>query len=337
MKKKTGKLIQAVALVCALLMTAASCGGIAVPEQTSASPVPNTESYFTVDDGTSAADLAGVTTEPEDRTSGGGEPTSSPDGETTGLPSGETEPDPGTSAEATSAGETTLPETTAEETTAEETTAEETTAEETTAEETTAEETTAEETTAEVTTAEETTAAHVHAFGAWTTVKAASCETAGQQKRVCACGVAETKAIPATGHVKVTDWNTPATCTASGLTAGSHCSVCGKVLEAQTAVPALGHTFGTNNKCVRCGITDPDLGTLLYYENFDSYATSSSSSTVLSRLGWKADSPANGAYKANTTAYSIVSDGSGKRLYLKNNTSNGADSYVVVIPASLMG
>ena len=79
---------------------------------------------------------------------------------------------------------------------------EDTATESTSAEETTSEETTAEATSAEATTAEET-AAHVHAFGDWTTVKAASCETAGEQKRSCACGVTETRAVAATGHVRV--------------------------------------------------------------------------------------------------------------------------------------
>ena len=246
-----------------------------------------------------------------------------------------------TATESTSAEETTSEETTAEATSAEATSAEATAAEETTFESTSAEETTSEETTAEATSAEATTAeetaAHVHAFGDWTTVKAASCETAGEQKRSCACGVTETRAVAATGHVRVSGANRPATCTESGLTSGAHCSVCGKILEAQTPTAPLGHTFGENNKCVRCGLTDPDLGTLLYYENFDKYSASTNSANVLNSLGWKADSPANGAYRGNTTAYSIVSVSGGKRLYLKNNTSSGSDSYVIVLPASLMG
>lgn len=213
--------------------------------------------------------------------------------------------------------------------------------EDTTAEITdTTSEQTSEELTTEETTAEETTAAetqHVHLFGGWTTVRAAACETTGLEKRTCDCGVSETRTIKATGHTKVYDWNTPATCLNSGISTGSHCSVCGKVIEPQEVIPALGHSFGTNNKCVRCGLLDPDLGTLLYYENFESYSASTNSSTVLSRLGWKIDSPANGAYRGSTTSYSIKSTTSGKQLYLTNNTSSGTDSYCIVLPASLMG
>ena len=259
-----------------------------------------------------------------------------------------TVPDPGdvttseaTTAEATTAEATTTEATTAEATTAEATTAEVTTAEVTTAEVTTAEATTAEVTTAEVTTAEvttgEITTTHLHSWGTWSVVTKATCEQPGLEKRSCACGQTQTRNTSALGHTKVTDRGTPATCTESGISDGTHCSVCGKVLEAQTVIQPLGHSFGENNKCVRCGITDPDLGTLLFYEDFEKYSTSSNSATVLRVLGWKADSPAGGAYKGNTTAYSLVSKNSSKQLYLKNNTNSGTDSYVIVLPASLLG
>ena len=219
-----------------------------------------------------------------------------------------TVPDPVgvTTAEATAEEVTTAEVTTAEVTTAEVTTAEVTTSEETTAEVTTAEVTTSEVTTAEVTTGEITTA-HVHSWGTWSVVTKATCEQPGLEKRSCACGQTQTRNTSALGHTKVTDSGTPATCTESGISDGTHCSVCGKVLEAQTVIQPLGHSFGENNKCVRCGITDPDLGTLLFYEDFEKYSKSSNSATVLKNLGWKADSPAGGAYKGNTTAYSLVS------------------------------
>ena len=44
-----------------------------------------------------------------------------------------------------------------------------------------------------------TPAPHTHTWSAWEIITAATCGTAGQQKRVCACGESETQSIPATG------------------------------------------------------------------------------------------------------------------------------------------
>ncbi len=46
----------------------------------------------------------------------------------------------------------------------------------------------------------ETLPVKAHSYGAWKTVTEASCEADGLQKRTCACGKAEEKVIPATGH-----------------------------------------------------------------------------------------------------------------------------------------
>lgn len=55
---------------------------------------------------------------------------------------------------------------------------------------------------------------HTHTYGEWSVVTAPGCETAGEEKRTCACGESETRPVAATGH-------TPG--------AGLACSACGKV------------------------------------------------------------------------------------------------------------
>ncbi len=72
-----------------------------------------------------------------------------------------------------------------------------------------------------------------HSYGAWTTVKAATCISKGSKKRTCACGAYETAEIPLSDHTAVVDAAVPATSTSTGLTEGKHCSVCGKVLVEQ--------------------------------------------------------------------------------------------------------
>ena len=41
--------------------------------------------------------------------------------------------------------------------------------------------------------------AHTHTYGEWTTVKAATCEEAGERERTCPCGEKQTEVIPAAG------------------------------------------------------------------------------------------------------------------------------------------
>ena len=52
---------------------------------------------------------------------------------------------------------------------------------------------------------EETTEPHVHVFGEWETVKDATCEENGEEKRICACGTEEKQDVPAKGHTEVVD------------------------------------------------------------------------------------------------------------------------------------
>ena len=84
---------------------------------------------------------------------------------------------------------------------------------------------------------------HEHAFGEWTTVKAATCTANGEQERTCACGDKETQGIDALGHTEVVDASVEPTCSEQGLTEGKHCAVCNEILIAQNIVDAS-HKWG---------------------------------------------------------------------------------------------
>ncbi len=99
---------------------------------------------------------------------------------------------------------------------------------------------------------------HVHSFGDWVTVKAATCTEAGEQERTCSCGEKETQAIPAAGHTIATIAAVKATCTTDGSTAGTYCTTCGKQIEKPTAIPAS-HSFDQgktvkNPTCTETGL-----------------------------------------------------------------------------------
>ena len=102
----------------------------------------------------------------------------------------------------------------------------------------------------------------VHTYGAWTTTKAATCTSAGAQRRTCTMcgGAAETRDIPAAGHTPQAVQGRAATCTRAGLTDGSKCAVCGEWLTQQRAIPATGHAAqavqGRAATCTRDGLTD---------------------------------------------------------------------------------
>lgn len=141
--------------------------------------------------------------------------------------------------ETTAAPETTLAPTVTD--TPTEPAAETTSAPETTAEEvTTAPETTAEEVT---TAAPETQAPHAHSFGAWSTVKAASCTEEGSQERTCSCGEKEIQTVAKIAH-RESSWITDkdATCTESG-SKHVECEVCKNTIKTEST-PAQGHTDG---------------------------------------------------------------------------------------------
>ncbi len=111
---------------------------------------------------------------------------------------------------------------------------------------TSAPETTAEEATTapEITKAEETTEApHTHSFGAWSTVKAASCTEEGSQERTCSCGEKETQTVAKIAH-RESSWITDkdATCTEAG-SKHVECEVCKNTVKTES-IPAKGHTDG---------------------------------------------------------------------------------------------
>ncbi len=80
-----------------------------------------------------------------------------------------------------------------------------------------------------------------HTFGTWTQVKAPTCTADGSEKRTCACGHSETRAISKLGH----DYDsvvTAPTCTEQGYTTHT-CSRCDDSYV-DTYVSATGHSFG---------------------------------------------------------------------------------------------
>ncbi len=99
-----------------------------------------------------------------------------------------------------------------------------------------------------------------HSYGAWQTVTAAKCTTAGSQKRTCACGAVETAAISALGHSYSSAFtmDKAASCTVAG-SKSRHCTRSGcTATTAVTVIPATGHSYGswqtvTAAKCTTAG------------------------------------------------------------------------------------
>lgn len=104
------------------------------------------------------------------------------------------------------------------------------------------------------------------------------------------------------------------------------------------AAPATTTGEGTTAAPETTKTPDPEpTGRLIYYQNFDSQSLSASSDLVLQRLSWTKDTIKNGAYKNNTSKYSIVDQNGSRMLYIQNNSSNASDSYVIVLTPAQFG
>ena len=120
--------------------------------------------------------------------------------------------------------------------------------------------------------------ANGHSYGAWKTVKAATCTSAGSQQRVCSeCSAVETKSIAAKGHTYSNNFTVDkaATCTSAG-SKSRHCINCSAKTDV-TTVSALSHSFGewqivkeatkssagqAVRKCTRSGCTESESKTI---------------------------------------------------------------------------
>ena len=70
--------------------------------------------------------------------------------------------------------------------------------------------------------------------------QAATCEAAGSVTLLCAAtGHTQTSAIPALGHIEVSDAAIAASCVCEGRTAGTHCARCQTVLSGRERIPML--------------------------------------------------------------------------------------------------
>ncbi len=85
-----------------------------------------------------------------------------------------------------------------------------------------------------------TIAEHKHTYGAWSTVTAATCTTAGTERRTCSCGAEEQRSVNALGHNYSTEWTVdiPATKTTTG-SKSHHCTRCSAKTDV-TVIPATG-------------------------------------------------------------------------------------------------
>lgn len=82
---------------------------------------------------------------------------------------------------------------------------------------------------------------HVHTFGEWQVITAATCAEEGQEQRLCECGETETRTIAATGH-NYTETIVAPTCTEQGYTLHT-CTNCEHTYT-DNEIVALGHEFG---------------------------------------------------------------------------------------------
>lgn len=82
-----------------------------------------------------------------------------------------------------------------------------------------------------------------HVYGSWTVTKEAGCTEPGIETRVCSCGEAETREVPALGHKTELKNAKAATCTEAGYTGDEVCTVCGETVKKGEVIAALGHKW----------------------------------------------------------------------------------------------
>lgn len=102
---------------------------------------------------------------------------------------------------------------------------------------------------------------HTHAFGAWETVRGATCTEDGEECRRCAgCGETESRILSATGHTSEKVAAVLPTCTEDGRGASTRCSVCGETLVEGAVLAATGHQpvtdAGREATCTESGLTE---------------------------------------------------------------------------------
>ena len=110
---------------------------------------------------------------------------------------------------------------------------------------------------------------HVHAYGEWKTLSAATCTADGQAERTCECGEVEKKTLEKLGHAEQTLDAVEPTCTDNGLTEGKGCATCHAVLEAQEIVPAAGHAY--DQKTYVCKTCQASLTQIANRNDFVAY------------------------------------------------------------------
>ena len=98
---------------------------------------------------------------------------------------------------------------------------------------------------------------HVHSYTE-EVVSAATCAREGQKRFTCTCGESYTESITKKPH-SYTDTVQQPDCVNGGYTTHT-CSVCQDSFV-DSATSELGHDYGTNNRCTRCGASDPNQQT----------------------------------------------------------------------------
>ena len=103
-------------------------------------------------------------------------------------------------------------------------------------------------------------ASHEHNYGEWKVTKNATCTEKGEEKRVCACGEAETREIEMKAHTQKVVGKIEATCEKAGYTGDTVCDVCDSKLATGKVVDKIAHTEvaieGKAANCTETGLTE---------------------------------------------------------------------------------